>query len=99
MRFRAESFLACGILLLGIGGAGAKPIQPTATNIALKNGESTELGDVWMISRDCRSLMTATPEVEVLEGPPGVSVVIKPAKVVPRSVSCANAIAGGKMIV
>ena len=88
--------LAC---LLGNGIANAQTIQASVRNIVLKNGETTEFGDLWLISRDCKSLMMGTPEVEVMEGPPGVVVEVRPAKVVPRSVSCANPIAGGKLFI
>ena len=88
--FALASFLANGI-------ANAQTIQASVRNIVLKNGETTEFGDLWLISRDCKSLMMSTPEVEVVDGPPGVLVEVRPAKVVPRSVSCANPIAGGKL--
>lgn len=77
----------------------AQTIQIANVDIALKNGESTELGDLWWISADCKSLMTGTPGVEVMEGPPGVTVTVKPTQVVPRAVSCPNPIAGGKLII
>lgn len=79
--------------------AGAQTIRESVRDIALRNGESTEFADVWYISADCRSLLVGTPEVEIMEGPPGVSVVINPAKIVPRTYSCANPISGGKMII
>lgn len=101
MRFRTRSIallvVALGYFLSG-GGAGAQTIRFDA-DIALKNGESTEFMDLYLISADCRSLLTGTPEVEIMEGPPGVSVAAKPAKVVPRGYSCANAISGGKLTI
>ena len=98
IRLIALFVLAVGYCLGGAG-VGAQTIQASSTDIALKNGESTEFSDIWWISADCRSLLISTPEVEIMEGPPGVSAVIKPAKVVPRTVSCANAIPGGKLII
>lgn len=102
MRLRSNSLIAFAAVALAYfagGSAGAQTIQAAVSDIALKNGESTEFADVWWISNDCRSLLIGTPEVEIMEGPPGVSAVIKPAKVVPRTYSCANAIPGGKMII
>jgi hypothetical protein len=77
----------------------AQTIQVASVDIALRNGESTEFADVWWISADCKSLMTGTPDVEVMEGPPGVTVTVKQAPVVPRTYSCANPIPGGKLII
>jgi hypothetical protein len=103
MRLRSHSLVAFAALALAYflsgGGVGAQTIQAAVSDIALKNGESTEFADIWWISHDCKSLLIGTPEVEIMEGPPGVSVAIKPAKVVPRAFSCANAIPGGKMII
>jgi hypothetical protein len=85
--------------LLGGSAATAQTIHIPVRDIVLKNGETTEFADLWFISRDCKSLMTGTPEVEIMEGPPGVSVEVKAAQVVPRSLSCANPIAGGKLMI
>jgi hypothetical protein len=89
------------LLLLCVGGqpGQAQTIQFSVKNIALKSGESVELGDVFYISLNCKSLLKGTPTVEILDGPPGVTVVINPANVVPRAYSCANPVAGGKLIV
>ena len=100
---RAPSNLIAASLLsaclLGGSAATAQTIHVPVRDIVLKNGETTEFADLWWISHDCKSLMTGTPEVQIMEGPPGVTVEIKPAQVVPRTVSCANPIAGGKMYI
>lgn len=100
-QFRPIAVLVATVLacLLGNDIAKAQTIQADVRNIVLKNGESTEFGDLWLISRDCKSLMVGTPDVEVMEGPPGIVVEVRAAKVVPRSVSCANPIAGGKLFI
>lgn len=102
MRFQIKlivlSVLALGFIL-GSGGSNAQTIQQAMSDIVLKNGETMEFSDIWWISNDCRSLLISTPEVEIMEGPPGVSAVIKPAKIVPRTFGCANAIPGGKLII
>ncbi|MBX9776408.1 MAG: hypothetical protein K2Y71_18675 [Xanthobacteraceae bacterium] len=101
MRLRPNSIVALGSFVLAsfltTGIVNAQTIQADVRNIVLKNGETTEFGDLWLISRDCKSLMMGTPEVEVMDGPPGVVVEVRPAKVVPRGLSCANPIAGGKL--
>ena len=103
MRLRPNIIAACACFALAcfLGGsvAGAQTINISVSNIALKNGESMEFGNVYLISTDCRSLLTGTPEVEVMEGPPGVTVAIQQAMVVPRGHSCARPVSGGKMII
>lgn len=63
-------------------------------NIALKNGESVELGTVYWIA-NCHSIMIGLPEVEILEGPPGLTLAVKEAMVLPRRQNCANKVSGG----
>src|SRR5215475_12762301 len=88
--------LAC---CLGGSVATAQTIQMSVRNIALKNGETMEFGEFYLISTECRSLLTATPEVEVMDGPQGVEVTIKQAMVVPRFYGCAKPVTGGKMMI
>ena len=78
------------IFVIGDSTAQAQTIQFTVRDIALKSGESTEIGDVFSINTTCQSLLKGTPEVEILDGPPGVTATINPAKVVPRGLGCAN---------
>ena len=46
------------------------------------------LADVYYISGDCKSLLKATPQVEILDGPSGVTAEIKEDKIVPRGFGC-----------
>jgi hypothetical protein len=39
------------------------------------------------------------PEVEVLDGPPGVTVAVREAMVTPRAFGCAKPVNGGKVII
>ena len=78
--------------ILAIAGARAE-----TRTIALKNGESTELQLVYWIS-NCRSVMVGTPEIEVLEGPPEVTLALKEGKVIPRRQNCANEVPGGTLV-
>jgi hypothetical protein len=71
----------------------------TTPSIALKNGETFELPNAYYISTTCKSLLIATPEVEILDGPPGVSVAVKEAMVTPRAYNCAKPVTGGKVII
>jgi hypothetical protein len=103
MHSRLIATLAAFSLLLTFavsgGTAQAQSIDFSVRNIALKSGESTELGDVFFITHNCKSMLKDTPQVEILDGPPGVTAVINPAKIVPRSYSCASPISGGKLII
>jgi len=65
--------------------------------IVLKAGESVELQSVYYIS-NCRSIMVGLPQVEVLEGPPQVTLSIKEGMVLPRLQECANRVRGGTLI-
>ena len=68
------------------------------TRIALRSGESAELHLVFYVSR-CVSTMVGTPEIEILEGPPELTLSIKPGMVLPRAQNCAKPVPGGTIIV
>jgi len=68
------------------------------TRIALKSGESTELGILYWIT-NCASTMVGNPEVEVLESPPELTLSVKPGMVLPRAQKCAKPVRGGTLIV
>jgi hypothetical protein len=95
--------LAVFSLLLTFAASGttaqAQSIYFGVSDIVLKNGESTELTDVYSITRSCKSMLKETPRVEILDGPPGVTAVINPAKIVPRGFNCANPVNGGKLVI
>jgi hypothetical protein len=82
---------------LGNGGAYAQIVQGSPS-IALKSGESQELGNVYY-TINCRSFSKGPPRVEVLEGPPGVTVMLKEGMVLPRYPSCANRVPGGTLVI
>jgi hypothetical protein len=93
----AAAFVLLLLLTLG-SGAQAQTIQFTVRDISLKSGESTELGNVYFINSNCKSMLKATPSVEILDGPPGVTAIVSAAKVVPHFYGCSNPIAGGKLV-
>ena len=68
-------------------------------SIALKSGEATELGDLSWVTSNCSSLLTGTPTVEIIDGPPGVTLAVKDAMVMPRAQNCAKRVAGGKLMI
>jgi hypothetical protein len=91
--------LICFVCVLTNAGAKAQTIYFGVHNIALKSGESVELGDVYYIAATCKSLLKATPQVEILDGPPGITAAIKEEMVVPRTVGCVNPVPGGKLTI
>jgi hypothetical protein len=78
------------------GNACAQP-TPQIRRIALKSGETVELGSVAFTS-NCRSIMIGTPEVEILDGPPELTLTIRPGMVVNRAAGCANPVQGGTLV-
>jgi hypothetical protein len=84
---------------LGIAGVvGSAGAQQTITGIALKSGESIEVSDLYLVA-NCKSVLRSTPQAEVLDGPPSVSVSVKEAMVTPRAQRCANQVSGGKLVI
>jgi hypothetical protein len=65
--------------------------------ISLKSGESLDLHKVWFITR-CRSMLTAAPEVEVMDGPSQLTLTIRQEKVIPRERNCAKPVDGGTIV-
>jgi hypothetical protein len=80
-------------------GAAPAHAQANVANIALKSGETQELGPIYFIQpTNCRSLMLGTPEAEILEGPQGVTVTVREGEVVPRAGNCLNKVRGGTLL-
>ena len=79
-----------------VGAAGADA-QQNPPRIALKSGESVELMNVFLII-NCRSIAIGSPELEVLEGAPELSLTIKEQPIIPRAYNCANPVPGGKVV-
>jgi hypothetical protein len=99
MRRWSNTFLIVSLLVfVVVAPVQAQTIDRPHANIALKKGETVEVGNIFWIGHNCRALTTATPEVEVLDGPPGVSATIKAAMVVPRGLGCAKPVSGGKLV-
>jgi len=96
---KATFIFAFLVVMLGGSAVQAQTIQFTVRDIALKSGESTEFTDIYLIGTNCKSLLKDTPVVEILDGPPGVTAVVNAAKVVPHGYSCANPVAGGKLVI
>jgi hypothetical protein len=101
MRTSAKTLFA--ILQIGLAGAlsGTEAQAQTMAlsgvqTIALKSGESAELGNLYYIS-NCKSILTSTPEVEIIDGPPGVTASVREEMVPARMQKCASPVKGGKL--
>lgn len=88
------AFLLAGA---GLGSHGAANAQDALRRIAVKNGESIDLGTVYYVS-NCKSIMVGLPDIEVLEGPSGVTLSIREEQVLPRRQGCAAKVAGGTLV-
>jgi len=89
-----EILAAVLLTAVGLGQAGA---QDVLRRIAVKNGESVDLGVVYWVA-NCHSIMVGLPEIEMLEGPPGVTLSIREEPVLPRRQGCADKVPGGTVV-
>jgi hypothetical protein len=80
------SWLACVALLF-------IPISAAAQSVALKSGESTDLGAVYWVE-SCQSIVKSFIGVEILEGPPGVVIALREQPVRARRQNCPNEVPG-----
>jgi len=83
---------------LHAGHAGGQ--EPAPRSFSIKSGESVDLGTTyWIRFNDCLSLLTAFAGVDVLEGPPEVTLSIREQEVYPRQQSCQNNKVPGGVVV
>jgi len=84
---------------LGIAGAQAQNMTIRGSDtIALKGGESQEVGEIYYVT-NCISLLKSMPQVEIVQGPPGVTAEMKEAMVVPREQRCPLPLKGAKLFI
>jgi hypothetical protein len=72
--------------------------QSTERSISLKSGETTDVGTAYFVV-NCRSILKGDPTVDLMEGPPGVTVMLRKEKIVPRSSNCSRPVPGGTLVV
>jgi hypothetical protein len=101
MRTSAKSLLTIlhvGVAgTLGIAGAQAQNLTIRGSDtMSLKSGESQEVQEIYYVT-NCVSLLKSTPQVEIVQGPPGVTAEIKEAMVLPREQRCPVPIKGAKL--
>jgi hypothetical protein len=92
-RVLRTAFTLLGLSLTGVWSCAVQAQE----SIALKSGESTEIGSLWWVAH-CQSIMVGLPEVEILEGPPGLTLSVKEAMVIPRRLNCTNEIPGAILV-
>lgn len=102
-QFRVRAKLTLGsrhlgaMWLAGFLSAANAYAQTPEGNIALKSGESITIGTVYFVS-NCRSIMVGLPVIEILEGPPELTLSIKEEPVLPRRQNCSAKVPGGSII-
>jgi hypothetical protein len=93
----ARASVRAGVLVAGlvvtIGSATAAD-----WSIAAKSGESIDLFPVYGVA-NCRSMLTAKPEVEVLQDVPGITLSVREDEVKPVKFNCPNKVKGGVVVV
>jgi hypothetical protein len=89
--------LSVAVALLSAVVLAEAPTAHAQQLLAMKNGESVEMGVVYYVT-NCRSIMVGMPEIEILEGPPQLTIKIKEGMVLPRRSNCANKVPGGTMV-
>jgi len=90
--------LAVSACAVAVPEAANAQITPDLPSISLKSGETLEIADLWYAVQ-CQSQLKSAPTVEVLEGPPEITVSVKKAMVVPREQNCSKPIEGAKLYV
>jgi hypothetical protein len=98
MQMGFTAIIAASVLVgAGLGSRGAADAQEALRRIAVKNGESIDLGTVYYVN-NCRSIMVGLPDIEVLEGPTSVAISIREEPVLPRRQGCAAKVPGGTLV-
>jgi len=77
--------------------AAAVCLSAQGQEIALKPGESTDLGPVYW-QNNCVSTLKKIAGVDMLDGPPGVELTVREESVVARRQNCPNKLPGGVVV-
>jgi hypothetical protein len=88
--------LALASTLILVSNSNAQTWQQLVQQIALKSGESAEIGDLyWVIG--CTSQLVSPPEVSILDGPPNVSAVLTENMTMARFQQCPKPVRAWKL--
>jgi len=90
-------FAALPVIGLVAAMAFAGATAQAAEVIAMKGGETIEIGNLFFVV-NCRSLLKGGMTVEILEGPPEVTASIREQKVIPHMQNCAKPVEGGILL-
>ena len=93
MNCRQSVFVALVFAVLGA----LTSVPASAQAVSLKNGETAQLGQVYWVA-NCKSLLKSFAGVDILEGPPGVSLSIKKDLVYARRQNCPEKVPGGYVV-
>jgi hypothetical protein len=98
MRMGFAVVVAASVLVgAGLGSYSPASAQDTPRRIAVKNGESVDLGTVYYVE-NCKSIMVGPPDIEMLEGPKGATISLREEPVLPRRQGCAAKVPGGTVV-
>ena len=97
MPTQSTAIVAAMLIAVAVFASGGAADAQTPRQLVLKKGESIDLGEVYYVS-NCHSIMVGLPEVEVLEGPPGITLSIREEPVLPRRQNCAAKVPGGTLV-
>ncbi|WP_127075673.1 hypothetical protein [Rhodomicrobium lacus] len=77
----------------------ASPLAASAAEktLALKSNETSDIMPLYGV-KDCKSLLTATPEIEVLQGAPELTLSVRPDKILPPGGKCKDKVDGGVVV-
>src|SRR3954462_3330007 len=74
--------------------AGGSAAVAADINIAIKNGETLELGRLYWVA-NCKSNLKTPPSAEILDGPANLTISVKQGMVLPRGQKCSKEVPGG----
>ena len=95
--FRVSTTIFC-VAAFALSGNSAAFAQKEVRNLALKSGETLELGPLYWQAK-CSSIMTGLPVAEIMEGPGQIAATVTAAMVLPRAQGCAKEIKGARLSV
>ena len=94
--------MAAAVTLLASAAVGSAQDAPTAIPIfSIKSGETLLLRTITSVTPNCEPLFESFDSIDVIEGPPDISLKFEPGKIKTYTTSrtCPDAVPGGKVMV